>query len=39
MALAEDFTKYVIKYALDNCYDDLVFLEGRLKEEEKNKKF
>lgn len=38
MALAEDFTKYVIKYALDNCYDDLVFLEGRLKEEEKNKK-
>ncbi|MDI9865746.1 asparagine--tRNA ligase [Flectobacillus sp. DC10W] len=38
MALAEDFTKYIIKYALDNCYDDLVFLEGRLKEEEKNKK-
>ncbi|MFY7826968.1 MAG: asparagine--tRNA ligase [Flectobacillus sp.] len=38
MALAEDFTKYVIRYALDNCYDDLVFLESRLKEEEKNKK-
>ncbi|MDI9880802.1 asparagine--tRNA ligase [Flectobacillus longus] len=38
MALAEDFTKYVIRYALENCYDDLVFLEGRLKEEEKNKK-
>ena len=33
MALAEDFTKYVIRYALENCYDDLVFLEGRLKEE------
>lgn len=38
MNLAEDFTKYVINYALTNCYDDLVFLENRLKEEEKNKK-
>ena len=37
MNLAEDFTKYVIKYALENCADDLAFLENRLKEEEKNK--
>ena len=37
MNLAEDFTKYVIKYALENCKDDLEFLENRLKEEEKNK--
>ena len=38
MALAEDFTKYVIRYALENCADDLAFLENRLKEEEKSKK-
>lgn len=38
MELAEDFTKYVIRYALENCADDLAFLENRLKEEEKNKK-
>jgi asparaginyl-tRNA synthetase len=37
MNLAEDFVKYVIKYALDNCADDLAFLEKRLQEEEKNK--
>ncbi len=37
MDLAEDFIKYVIKYALDNCADDLEFLENRLLEEEKNK--
>ncbi len=37
MALAEDFVQYVIKYALDNCQDDLAFLEKRLIEEEKNK--
>ncbi|MFT4033494.1 MAG: asparagine--tRNA ligase [Siphonobacter sp.] len=37
MDLAEDFVKYVIKYALDNCPDDLAFLEKRLLEEEKNK--
>ncbi|OXG07771.1 asparaginyl-tRNA synthetase [Flavobacterium araucananum] len=37
MDLAEDFIQYVIKYALDNCQDDLKFLEGRLLEEEKSK--
>ncbi|PKA83191.1 asparaginyl-tRNA synthetase [Ulvibacter sp. MAR_2010_11] len=37
MDLAEDFIKYVIKYALDNCGDDIEFLENRLLEEEKNK--
>jgi len=38
MDLAEDFMKYVIKYALDNCMDDLQFLSKRLQEEEKGKK-
>lgn len=38
MDLAEDFLKYVIKYALDNCMDDLQFLSKRLQEEEKGKK-
>lgn len=37
MNLAEDFVKYVIKYALENCADDLAFLDNRLKEEEKTK--
>ncbi|MGJ8665026.1 MAG: asparagine--tRNA ligase [Patiriisocius sp.] len=37
MDLAEDFIKYVIKYALDNCQDDLEFLENRLLEEDKVK--
>jgi asparaginyl-tRNA synthetase len=37
MDLAEDFIQYVIKYALDNCQDDLKFLEGRLLDEEKSK--
>ena len=36
MDLAEDFLKYCIKYALDKCKDDLLFLNKRLKEEEKN---
>nr|WP_321450243.1 asparagine--tRNA ligase [uncultured Carboxylicivirga sp.] len=38
MDLAEEFLKYLIKYALDNCLDDLKFLSARLQEEEKNKK-
>jgi asparaginyl-tRNA synthetase len=38
MALAEDFVKTVIRYALDHCADDLAFLDSRLKEEEKTKK-
>lgn len=37
MNLAEDFVKYLIRYALENCADDLAFLEKRLLEEEKNK--
>ncbi len=38
MDLAEEFLKYMIKYALDHCQDDLAFLSNRLQEEEKNKK-
>ncbi|MDA3853608.1 MAG: asparagine--tRNA ligase [Bacteroidales bacterium] len=37
MDLAEEFLKYLIKYALDNCMDDLKFLSQRLEQEEKNK--
>lgn len=37
MNLAEDFVKYVIQYALQQCADDLAFLEKRLLEEEKQK--
>lgn len=37
MDLAEDFVKYVISYALENCKEDLDFLDKRLAEEEKNK--
>ncbi len=37
MDLAEDFIKTVISYALENCKDDLAFLENRLAEEDKNK--
>src|SRR5690554_1651278 len=37
MDLAEDFLKYLIQYAIDNCLDDLNFLAQRLKNEEKNK--
>lgn len=37
MDLAEDFIQYVIKYALDNCREDLEFLQQRLLEEEKQK--
>ncbi len=36
--LAEEFLKYLISYALDNCYDDLKFLEDRIIDEDKNKK-
>lgn len=38
MDLAEEFLKYMIKYALDNCMSDLEFLSKRLQEEEKGKK-
>jgi asparaginyl-tRNA synthetase len=37
MDLAEDFIKNVIKYVLENCTDDLAFLEKRLLDEEKTK--
>ncbi len=37
MDLAEDFLKYLIKYALENCADDLEFLDKRFAEEEKQK--
>ncbi|MFI2742085.1 asparagine--tRNA ligase [Zhouia sp. PK063] len=37
MDLAEDFIKSVLKYVLDNCKDDLDFLEKRLIEEDKTK--
>lgn len=37
MDLAEDFIKYVINYVLENCNDDLQFLEKRLLDEEKSK--
>ncbi len=37
MDLAEDFIKNVIKYVLENCSEDLEFLEKRLLDEEKTK--
>ena len=37
MDLAEDFIKALLRYALDNCEDDLKFLEKRLLDEEKTK--
>jgi asparaginyl-tRNA synthetase len=38
MDLAEEFLKYLIKYALENCMEDLEFLSNRLQQEEKGKK-
>ncbi len=38
MDLAEEFLKFMIKYALEHCMDDLKFLSQRLTEEEKDKK-
>ncbi|MBT3871587.1 MAG: asparagine--tRNA ligase [Flavobacteriaceae bacterium] len=37
MDLAENFIKYVVNYAIENCKDDLEFLEQRLLQEEKSK--
>ncbi|MEC8683065.1 MAG: amino acid--tRNA ligase-related protein, partial [Bacteroidota bacterium] len=37
MDLAEDFIKYVIQFVMDNCQDDLEFLENRLIQEDKSK--
>ena len=38
MDLAEDFLKHLIRYALDHCMDDLLYLSRRLQEEEKDRK-
>jgi asparaginyl-tRNA synthetase len=38
MDLAEANLKYLVQYALDNCADDLAFLNQRGLDEEKNKK-
>ena len=35
--LAEDFLKYLVKYALDNCAEDIAFLTQREANEEKQK--
>ncbi len=37
MDLSEDFIKYVLQYVLENCKDDLAFLDNRLAQEEKTK--
>lgn len=37
MDLAEDFIKTVIRYVLENCQEDLEFLEKRFLDEEKSK--
>lgn len=37
MDLSEDFIKSVLKYVLENCKDDLAFLNNRLAEEDKKK--
>jgi asparaginyl-tRNA synthetase len=38
MDLAEEMLKFLVKFALDNCREDLEFLAKRLVDEEKNKK-
>ena len=37
MDLAEEFMRYLVKYALDHCMDDLKFLNQRGIDEDKNK--
>lgn len=37
MDLAEELLKYVIRYALDNCTEEIEFLRNRLLDEEKSK--
>ncbi len=37
MDLSEDFLKYLIRYALDNCREDLEFLDDREKKEDAQK--
>lgn len=38
MDLAEDFIKYLIRYVLENCADDMKFLDERFLKEEQAKK-
>ena len=37
MDLAEEFVKYIVKFALDNCTEDLDFLNKRFEDEQKTK--
>ena len=37
MKLGEEFVKYLVQFALDNCMEDLEFLDKRLADEEKSK--
>ena len=37
MDLSEDFIKYVLRYVLEHCKDDLIFLDNRLTQEDKTK--
>lgn len=37
MDLAEEFLKYLVNYALENCAEDLAFLDQRATDDEKNK--
>jgi len=37
MQLAQDLLQYLVRYALDNCQDDLEFLDKRIAEEEASK--
>lgn len=37
MALAQEFLQYLVRYALDNCAEDLEFLDKRAQEEEQAK--
>ncbi|HRZ41431.1 MAG TPA: asparagine--tRNA ligase [Bacteroidales bacterium] len=38
MDLAEEMLKYLVRYALDHCMEDLLFLQSRQEDEEKQKK-
>jgi asparaginyl-tRNA synthetase len=38
MDLAEEMLKYLVRFALENCKDDIEFLNNRIIEEEKQKK-
>ncbi len=38
MDLAEEFVRYLVKYALQHCEEDLAFLNKRAEDEDKNKK-